>query len=208
MLKLILSWCPHKGKKILKFTDKLAEELYKPVTRKFRRRRVNVNGIDDILAADLIDIQAFSKDKNGIKYLLTVFAIFSKFVWIVLLERKTGQEVAKVFSIILKERRPSKMWVDKGREFYIKDVQKLVELYSTGIEKSTYKEEKSCVIERFNITIKEKMFKYFSVNSTRKFEPKCTAKILFCRAFEYAQSIIVLSETAMLNILQLIKMKS
>ena len=51
----------------------------------------------------------------------------------------------------LKERRPSKMWVDTGRVFYNKHVQKLVELYSTE------KEEKSCVIERFNRTIKEKI---------------------------------------------------
>ena len=42
------------------------------------------------------------------------------------------------------------MWVDKGREFYNKDVQKLVQLYSTE------NEEKSCVIERFDRTIKEK----------------------------------------------------
>ena len=55
------------------------------------------------------------------------------------------------------------MWVDKGREFYNKDVQKLVELYSTE------NEEKSCVIERFNRSIKEKMFKYFSANNTRTF---------------------------------------
>ena len=55
------------------------------------------------------------------------------------------------------------MWVDKGREFYNKDVQKLVELCSTE------NEEKSCVIERFNRTIKEKMFKYLSANNTRKF---------------------------------------
>ena len=54
------------------------------------------------------------------------------------------------------------MWVDKGREFYNKDVQKLVELYSTE------NEEKSCLIERFNRTIMEKMFKYFSANR-RKF---------------------------------------
>ena len=37
-----------KAKKILKLTDELAQELYKPVTRKFKRRRVNVNGIDEI----------------------------------------------------------------------------------------------------------------------------------------------------------------
>ena len=55
------------------------------------------------------------------------------------------------------------MWVDRGWEFYNKDVQKLVKLYSTE------NEEKSCVIERFNRTIKKKMFKYFSANNTRKF---------------------------------------
>ena len=107
-------------------------------------------------------MQAFSKNNNGIEYLLTVIEIFSKFVCIVPLKRKTGQEVANAFSRILKERSPSKMWVDKGREFYNKDVQKLVELYSTE------NEEKSYVIEKFNRTIMEKMFKYFSANNTRK----------------------------------------
>ena len=122
-----------------------------------------MNGIDEIWAADLINMQAFSQDNNGIKYLLTVIDIFSKFVWIMPLNRKTRQEVANAFSRILKERRPSKIWVDNDREFYNKDVQKLVELYSTE------NEGKSCVIEIFNRTIKEKMFKYFSANNTRKY---------------------------------------
>ena len=63
-----------------------------------------MNSIDEIWASDLIDMQAFSKDNNGIKYLLTVIDIFSKLVWIVPLKRKTGQEVANTFSSILKER--------------------------------------------------------------------------------------------------------
>ena len=54
------------------------------------------------------------------------------------------------------------MWVDKGREFYNKHVQKLFELYSTE------NEEKSCVIERFNRNIKEIFLKYFSANNTWK----------------------------------------
>ena len=84
-------------KKNLKFPDDLAEELYKPVTRKFQRRRVNVNSIDEIWSAGIIDMQSFSKDNNGIKYLLTVIDIFSKFVWIVPLKLKTRQEVANAF---------------------------------------------------------------------------------------------------------------
>ena len=51
----------HPVKKIIKYTNELVEELYKPVTRKFQRRRVNVNAIDEIWAADLIDMQAFQK---------------------------------------------------------------------------------------------------------------------------------------------------
>ena len=94
--------------------------------------------------------------------MLTVFDIFSKFVWIIPLKLETGKEVANAFSRILQERRPSKIWEDKGREFYNKDGQKLVERYSTE------NEEKSCVIERINRTIKDKMLKYFSVNNTRK----------------------------------------
>ena len=121
-----------------------------------------MNSIDEIWAADLIDMQAFSKHNNGIEYLLTVIDIFSKFVWIVPLKRKTGQEVANAFSRILKERRPSKTSVGRVREFYNKDIQKLVELHSTEIE------EISCVIERFNRTIKEKLFKYFSANNRRQ----------------------------------------
>ena len=57
----------------------------------------------------------------------------------------------------------AKMRVDKGREFYNKDVQKLVALYSTE------NEEKSCAIERFNCTIKDTIFKYLTANSTRKY---------------------------------------
>ena len=87
--------------------------------------------------------------------MLTLIDIFFKFVWIVPLKRKIGQKVASAFSMILKERRPSKTWVDRGLEFYNKDVQKLVELYSTE------NEEKSCVIERFNRTIKEKIVYVF-----------------------------------------------
>ena len=70
--------------------------------------RFNVNSIDEIWAADLIDMQAFSQDNNRIKYLLTVIDIFYKFVWIVPLKRKTGQEVPSAHSSILKERRPIK----------------------------------------------------------------------------------------------------
>ena len=52
--------------KKLKFTNELAEVLHQPVSKKFARRRVNVNSIVEIWAAVLTDMQAFSKQNKGI----------------------------------------------------------------------------------------------------------------------------------------------
>ena len=128
--------------------------------RKFKRRRVQVNGIDEIWAVDLVDMQTFSKFNRGTKYLLAVIDIFSKYGWLVPLKDKTGRSVATALKQIFKERKPTKIWVDKGKEFYNKEVKSLVELYSTE------NEEKSCVVERWIRTMKEKMWKYFSAHST------------------------------------------
>ena len=81
-----------------------------------------------------------------------------------------------LFLRILKERWPSKTWVDRGRKFYNKDVKKLVDLYSTE------NNEKSCVIERFNRTIKEQMFKYFSANDKKN--------MLMCLTYLWISTII------------------
>ena len=105
-------------------------------------------------------MQAFSKFNRGVKYLLTVIDVFSKYGWLIPLKDKTGKSVASALKTIFKERKPEKMWVDKGKEFYNKDVKDLIELYSTE------NEEKSNVAERWIRTMKEKMWKYFSANST------------------------------------------
>ena len=146
---------------LIKKAPTLAEELHKPIKRKFEKRRVLVvNGIDRIWAADLADMQAFAKFNRGVKYLLAVIDVFSKYGWLIPLKDKTGKSVASALKTIFKERKPEKMWVDKGKEFYNKDVKDLIELYSTE------NEEKSSVIERWIRTMKEKMWKYFTANST------------------------------------------
>ncbi|XP_065667846.1 uncharacterized protein LOC136088111 [Hydra vulgaris] len=138
----------------LKWTDKLANELYRPVVKHFSKRKVIVNRIDEVWAADLVDMKSFSKFNNGIKYLLMVIDVFSKYGWIVPLKSKTGVDVANALNKIFKERKCQKMWIDKGLEFYNKHVKALdVELYSTE------NEEKSCIVDRWNRTMKDKMFK-------------------------------------------------
>jgi len=87
-------------------------------------------------------MQSFSKYNNQVKYLLSVINIFSKYGWMLPLKSKTGLEVASALEKIFKERKPNKLWVNKGTEFYNFHVKKLVTLYSTE------NEEKSSVIER------------------------------------------------------------
>ena len=133
----------------------LAEELHKPIRRKFKKRRVLVNGIDKIWAADLVDMQAFTKFNRGVKYLLAVIDVFSKYGWLIPLKDKTGKSAASTLKTIFEERKP-----EKGKEFYNKDVKDLIELYSTE------NEGKSSVVERWIRTMKKKMWKYFSAKST------------------------------------------
>ena len=130
--------------------------------RKFPRRRVIVHGIDDTWAADLVEMQPFSKYNKGYKYLLTVIDILSKYGWMRPLKDKKGESVAEAFKDIIKtsKRKPNKVWVDKGKEFYNKHVKGILDIYSTE------NEEKSSVVERWNRTMKDSMFKYFTANNT------------------------------------------
>jgi len=98
---------------------------------------VYVNGNDKIWAADLIEMQAFSKFNRGVRYLLTVIDVFSKYGWMLPLNDKTGKSDADAFKEIFKKskQKPEKLWTDKGRDFYNKHVKELgVELYSTENE--------------------------------------------------------------------------
>ena len=67
-----------------KWKEQLANELHKPVKRKFKRRRVITNGVDDIWRADFVDMQWSSRENNGFKYLLNVFDVFANMLGVFL----------------------------------------------------------------------------------------------------------------------------
>ena len=79
------------------WSQQLADELHKPITRNFQKRTVISNGIDEIWAADLVEMQKFSKWNKGIKYLLMVIDVFSKYGWIRGLKDKKTETVSKAF---------------------------------------------------------------------------------------------------------------
>ena len=88
---------------------------------------VVVNYIHEIWAADLVEMQQFSKWNKGHKYLLMVTDVFSKYGWIVPLKNKQGETVREAFQSIFKEgRKPEYLWTDKGSEFYNKNMKDLL----------------------------------------------------------------------------------
>ena len=93
-----------------------------------------------------------------------VLDLFSKYGWIVPLKTKTGLEVSKAFESIFKKNKPKMLWVDKGKEYYNKNVLDLLAKDNITIY-STENEEKSSVCERWNRTIKDKMYKRFTIQN-------------------------------------------
>ena len=105
-------------------------------------------------------MSALEDYNEDFKYLLLVIDIFSKYGWIIPLKDKKGETVVAALKTIFKERKPEKLWTDKGKEFHNNKVEGLVYLYSTE------NDEKRSVVERWIKTIKEKMWKYFTDKNT------------------------------------------
>ena len=76
-----------------------------------------VRGIDEIWAADLVEIKEFEEENDGVKFLLTVIDVFSKFGWMKPLKNKSGESVSLALKSTFKERKPKFLWTDKGKEF-------------------------------------------------------------------------------------------
>ena len=145
---------------------RLANELHKPIKHNFNKRRVIVNHIDEIWASDLVEMQQFSKWNKGYRYLLMIIDVFSKYGWIIPLKDKRGETITKAFKLTFERgRTPKFLWADKGREYYNKHLKELLKHYNIKLY-STENEEKSSVVERWNRTIKNKMWKQFTAQNT------------------------------------------
>ena len=149
-----------------------AAQLHKPVKRNFPKRRVLSNGIDGIWAADLVEMGKFSKWNKGIKYLLMVIDVFSKFGWIEPLKDKRGESVSEAFKNILSSgRHPRFLWTDRGSEFYNANFKRLLNKHHITLY-STENEEKSSVVERWNQTMKNRLWKMFTANNNTIYHDK------------------------------------
>ena len=148
--------------------SQLANTLHKPIIKKFKKRKVYSSFKDNIWGVDLTDMQLISKYNKGIRYLLCVIDLFSKYAWVVPLKDKNGVSIVNAFQSIFKKsnRKPNKIWVDQGSELYNNIFKKwLKDNDIQHIMYSTHNEGKSVVAERFIRTLKNKIYKHMTAIS-------------------------------------------
>ena len=141
----------------------LADELHKPVIKKFEKRKVYSQFKVNIWGVDLADMQSLSRKNKGIKYLLCVIDLYSKYAFVIPLKDKKRISILNAFDKIIKQynRKPNKIWVDQGGEFYNNIFKKWLS-DNDIIMYSMYNEGKSVVSERFIRTLKSKLYKHMT----------------------------------------------
>ena len=147
--------------------EQLAEELHKLIIRKFKKKVYSAFK-DNIWDADLADMQLISKFNKGFRFLLCVIDSFSKYAWVVPLKDAKGVSIVNVFQKFLDDstelhskRKPNKIWIDKGGEFYNNYFKKWLQDNDIAMY-TTHNEKKSVVAERFIRTLKNKIYKYMT----------------------------------------------
>jgi transposase InsO family protein len=143
--------------------------LHKPVRRRFPRRRTYAKGIDDLFQADLVDVSNISQHNDGYRYILTCIDVFSKMAWAIPLKSKSANEVTSAFEKILADRRCNMLQTDKGTEWLNSKFQSMLRNNGIKFYTSENEELKASVVERFNRTLKERMWRYFTYKNTRRF---------------------------------------
>ena len=156
-------------KKVKKwFEEQPTYTLHRMARKKYPTRKYIVHDIDEQWQADLADVSLIAKQNKGYRFILTVIDIFSRYAWARPLKTKSGKEVAAAFKDIFREGRiPKRIQTDQGKEFENREIARLfnehqIELFSV---KSAYK---AAIVERFNRTLKTKLWRYFTMSLKEK----------------------------------------
>lgn len=149
--------------------ETIVNELHKPARKNYRRRKTVVKGLNDLWQADLVEMIPYAKMNKGFRYILVVIDAFSKYVWVQPVKRKNGKDVTIAMNHILKQVKtfPRNLQTDMGKEFFNKDFKSLMNKFNIN-HYSTYSNLKASIVERVNRTLKNLMWKKFSLQGNYK----------------------------------------
>lgn len=145
--------------------------LHRPVQRKFSRNKYILSNYNELWQADLSDMRTYSKYNDGFNYILCVIDVFSKYAFARAMKKKNSETVKKCFESILLEAKatPTHIQSDKGTEFVSKDVQKFFKSKNINYYTTNNPDIKASIVERFQRTLKMKMWRYFTHENTYKY---------------------------------------
>ena len=146
-----------------------AYTLHKPVRIRFKRRRVIVGGRNHQWQADLVDLSKLKKDNDGYVFLLTVIDVFSKRAWCVPLKNKSASSLVTALKGLLVNIAPTTLQTDKGLEFLNRSVRRLLKEHGVHHFSTHNEETKASIVERFNRTLKTRMWRYFTKYQTVRY---------------------------------------
>jgi hypothetical protein len=145
--------------------------LHTQKRKSFVRNKYIVSNIDDLWQADLAILKNISKYNDGVKYLLVVVDVFSKYSWLRPLKNKAAKEVNDAFESIFKAegRKPRDIQCDKGREFVSVASAKFFKQRGIHFYTTRNPDTKAAVVERFIKTIKTRLWRYFTHKNTFRY---------------------------------------
>jgi hypothetical protein len=147
----------------------VVEEIHKQARKNFKRRRFIQKGLNDTWQIDLVEMIPYHTLNKGFRYLLTIIDTFSKYAYVLPVKTKSAIDIVNAMSIVLKNvsQTPKNIQSDQGKEFFNKQFQQLMNKYDIN-HYHTFTHLKASICERFNRTLKNKMWKMFSMQGNFK----------------------------------------
>ena len=151
-------------------SKELSYTLHKPVRKRFSRNKTIVFYIDELWQMDLCDTSSLKQFNDGDTFILSIIDVFSKIGFARSLKDKKGPTVLKAFLNVLEEsgRKPTKVQTDAGVEFTNRAFKSTLKKQNIHFY-VTFSENKAAVVERFNRTLKSRMWRYFTHNNTYRY---------------------------------------
>lgn len=142
--------------------------LHKPVHRKFPRNKYILSNLNELWQADLSDMRTYSQYNDGFNYILCVIDVFSKYAFARALKKKNSESIKQAFESIFTEANttPTHLQSDKGTEFVSKDVRQYFKSKNINYYTTNNPDIKASIVERFQRTLKSKMWRYFTCKNT------------------------------------------
>ena len=143
--------------------------LHKPIRRKFKRRKMICVGLDHLWQIDLADLSSLARYNDGFRYLLTCIDCFSRYAWAVPIKNKMASSVTDAFASLLTLRKPTLLQSDKGGEFINSLFQSFLKANDIHFYTSENDDIKCALVERFNRTLKSRMWRYFTYTNSLRY---------------------------------------